>query len=89
MNKSYKKELKSKHKCETLANLVSPPLLLARDKCNGRNQGRTSSEPKSAHRLIVDKVLGLRSGILTYTSLVLLRKLLFSDDLKLEWKCLF
>ena len=30
--------------------------------------GRTSSAPNSAHRLNVDTVQGLRSGILTYTS---------------------
>ena len=35
---------------------------------------RTTSAPNSAHRLIVDKVQGLSSGILTYTSLVLLQK---------------
>ena len=35
--------------------------------------GRTISAPISAHRLIVDKVEGLRSGILTYTNLVLLQ----------------
>ena len=33
--------------------------------------GRTSSVPNSAHRLNGDKAQGLRSGILTYTSLVL------------------
>ena len=35
--------------------------------------GRTTSTPISAHRLIVDKVQELRSGILTYTGLVLLQ----------------
>ena len=35
--------------------------------------GRTSSVPNSAHRLVVDKVQELQSGILTYTSLVLLQ----------------
>ena len=33
--------------------------------------GRTSSVPNSAHRLNGDKAQGLRSGLLTYTSLVL------------------
>ena len=51
--------------------------------------GRTSSAPNSAHRLIVDKVQELRSGILTYTSLVVLQmsvetrvKSFYSGDLK-------
>ena len=35
--------------------------------------GKTSSAHISAHCLIVDKVQELRSGILTYTSLVLLQ----------------
>ena len=35
--------------------------------------GRTSSAPISAHRLIVDKVQEIQSGILTYNSLVLLQ----------------
>ena len=45
--------------------LVLPPS----NKCNGRLKGRTSSAPISARRLEVDKVQGLRSGILTFTSL--------------------
>ena len=36
-------------------------------------KGGTTSAPISAHRLILDKVQELRSGILTYTSLVLLQ----------------
>ena len=35
---------------------------------------RTSSAPNSAHCLIVDKVSGLQSGILTFTGLVLYPK---------------
>ena len=38
-----------------------------------RITGRTTSVPNSAHHLILDKVQGLRSGILTYTNLVLLQ----------------
>ena len=36
-------------------------------------KGRSTSMPISAHCLILDKVQGLWSGILTYTSLVLLQ----------------
>ena len=38
-----------------------------------RKAGRTTSAPNSAHRLSLDKDQSLHSGILTYTSVVLLQ----------------